>query len=1098
MDLDDRLHWYKDAIIYEIHIKAFRDSNGDGIGDLKGLTEKLDQLLELGVTAIWILPFYPSPLRDDGYDIADYYSINPAYGDISHFRELLSEAHKRNLKVITELVLNHTSDQHPWFQRARNAPRDSNERAYYVWSDDATRYQDVRIIFQDFETSNWTWDEVAKQYYWHRFFHHQPDLNFRNESVQNEILRIIDFWCGMGVDGFRLDAVPYLFEREGTNCENLEETHSFLKTLRRFIDEKYPGTMFLAEANMWPEEAAAYFGKGDECHMNYHFPLMPRMYMAVQAEDRHAITDIFDQTPAIPPQCQWAMFLRNHDELTLEMVTDEERDYMYRAYVRDSKARINLGIRHRLAPLMDNDRRRIELMNSILFSMPGTPVIYYGDEIGMGDNFYLGDRDGVRTPMQWSPDRNAGFSDAEPRHLYLPVIQDPAYHYETINVDTQRANTSSLYWFMKRMISVRKLHKVFGRGDIQFLNVENPKVLAFTRSYENDTVLIIANLSKFTQPCEADLGHFKGYIPVEIFSKNRFPPIQENRPYFFTLSSYGFQWFLLYPDEQRITDHSNLPALEIFDEQDLISSSTLKIIEKNILPAYLERVAWFSGDRSLVYDCRLKLHLTIPGGKNPVYWFILQVIFKAGMPETYHFPITIVGEALGKAISERNPAAILTAVKTNKEKGFLCDALYIEGFQNWLLMQGVHPPEKKEANAIRFTIEESTRKILESETLHPKIHTGFLQSNTAINFNNRYFLKVYRKVESILHPDLEIAQFLTTEASFPNSPAFYGRAELKTPTDAFPVALLQKMIENHGTGYSFMQERVQNYIERILAHPDTYFPLTGKDPSPFEVLNHDHIPPAIFSLLGDRGSSQAALMGQRIAELHLALGSSRLRDFAPEKFTLHYQRSLYASMRMPFRESFSRMSRLVSAAPEPLRGEMQVLLDRSGEIDAMLKKIYAFKINALKIRIHGDLNLAQILFSGKDIFIHDFGGNPSRHISERRLKRSCLRDVTSMIRSFYYVGYGGFIASPSRATEDLTPFLSFAGLWASAISGIFLQSYLETMGDSELIPGNREELRILLNAYLLEKAFYAMSYEFDRGPLFSMVPVKIISSLLNE
>ncbi|MCW3107928.1 MAG: alpha-amylase, partial [Segetibacter sp.] len=402
---DDKLLWYKDAIIYELHIKAFCDANGDGIGDFQGLMTKLDYLQDLGVTAIWVLPFYPSPLKDDGYDIADYYSINPRYGNIRQFKEFMNEAHKRNLKVITELVINHTSDQHPWFQRARTAPKGSAERDFYVWTDDPNQWKDVRIIFTDYEASNWTWDPVAQQYYWHRFFHHQPDLNYDSPLVQEEILKILDYWCELGVDGFRLDAVPYLFEREGTNGENLPETHAFLKKLRAHIDKNHPGTVFLAEANMWPEDSASYFGNGDECHMNYHFPVMPRMFMALQMEDRYPITDIFEQTPAIPESCQWAMFLRNHDELTLEMVTDEERDYMYKVYAKNPKAKINLGIRHRLAPLMDNNRRRIELMNCLLFSMPGTPVIYYGDEIGMGDNFYLGDRDGVRTPMQWSPDR---------------------------------------------------------------------------------------------------------------------------------------------------------------------------------------------------------------------------------------------------------------------------------------------------------------------------------------------------------------------------------------------------------------------------------------------------------------------------------------------------------------------------------------------------------------------------------------------------------------------------------------------------------------------------------------------------------------------
>ncbi|RYY88562.1 MAG: maltose alpha-D-glucosyltransferase, partial [Chitinophagaceae bacterium] len=497
--------WYKDAVIYELHIKAFRDSNGDGIGDFQGLLEKLDYLQELGVTAIWVLPFYPSPLRDDGYDIADYYSINPRYGNLEQFKAFLDEAHRRGMKVITELVVNHTSDQHPWFQRARRAPKGSPERDYYVWTEDPKQYKDVRIIFQDFEASNWTWDPVAQQYYWHRFFHHQPDLNFDNPQVQQEIFNVMDYWCSMGVDGFRLDAIPYLYEREGTNGENLPETHAFLKRLRAHVDETHPGTLFLAEANMWPEEAAAYFGDGDECHMNYHFPVMPRMFMAVQQEDRYPITDIFEQTPAIPENCQWAMFLRNHDELTLEMVTDEERDFMYKVYAKDPKARINLGIRHRLAPLMDNNRRKIELMNSLLFSLPGTPVLYYGDEIGMGDNFYLGDRDGVRTPMQWSADRNAGFSEANPHQLYLPVILDPEYSYESVNVEMQQRNTSSLFWFMKRLIALRRSFKAFSRGDMQFINVENPKVLAFTRTFEDETVLVVVNLSKYAQPAEVDL-----------------------------------------------------------------------------------------------------------------------------------------------------------------------------------------------------------------------------------------------------------------------------------------------------------------------------------------------------------------------------------------------------------------------------------------------------------------------------------------------------------------------------------------------------------------------------------------------------------------
>ncbi|GFO53447.1 hypothetical protein GMSM_04540 [Geomonas sp. Red276] len=531
--------WFKDAIIYEVHIRSFADSNGDGIGDFRGLLEKLPYLRDLGVTAIWVLPFYPSPLRDDGYDIADYRGIHPDYGNLRDFQDFLRGAHKLGMRVITELVLNHTSDQHPWFQKSRNAKPGSPWRDFYVWSDTPDKYADARIIFKDFETSNWSRDPVAKSYYWHRFYSHQPDLNYDNPRVHDAMLRVIDFWLGMGVDGLRLDAVPYLYEREGTNCENLPETYEFLKKLRAYVDAKYPDRMLLAEANQWPEDAASYFGDGNACQMAFHFPLMPRIYMSLQMEDSFPIINILQQTPAIPAACQWAMFLRNHDELTLEMVTDEERDYMYRVYARDPRARINLGIRRRLAPLMGNDLRKIELMNVLLFCLPGTPIIYYGDEIGMGDNYYLGDRNGVRTPMQWSPDRNAGFSPCNPQRLYLPVIIDPEYHYEALNVELQARNPSSLLWWMKRIIDVRKRYKAFGWGSVEFLPMENPKILALLRSYEEETILVLANLSRTTQFVQINHPRFIGMYLEDLFSRNRFPAIKDS-PYVVLLGPYQY------------------------------------------------------------------------------------------------------------------------------------------------------------------------------------------------------------------------------------------------------------------------------------------------------------------------------------------------------------------------------------------------------------------------------------------------------------------------------------------------------------------------------------------------------------------------------
>ncbi|MDQ3831451.1 MAG: maltose alpha-D-glucosyltransferase, partial [Candidatus Tectomicrobia bacterium] len=588
--VDDPL-WFKDAIIYELHPRAFFDSNGDGVGDFRGLAQKLDYLQDLGVTALWLLPFYPSPLKDDGYDIADYTGVHPSYGNLHDFREFLREAHRRGLRVITELIVNHTSDQHPWFQRARRAKPDSRWRNFYVWNDTPEKYKEARIIFKDFEPSNWSWDPVAKAYYWHRFYAHQPDLNYDNPEVRRAILHVVDFWLGMGIDGLRLDAVPYLYEREGTNCENLPETHAFLKELRRHVDQKFKNRMLLAEANQWPEDAVAYLGAGDECHMAFHFPSMPRLFMAIRMESRFPIIDILTQTPTIPETCQWALFLRNHDELTLEMVTDEERDYMYRVYAHDPHARINLGIRRRLAPLLGNDRRRIELMNALLFALPGTPVIYYGDELRMGDNFYLGDRNGVRTPMQWSADRNAGFSRANPQRLYLPIIIDPEYHYEAVNVEAQQNNPHSVLWWMKRLIALRKRFKAFGRGSLEFLHPDNHKVLAFVRRYQEECVLVLANLSRFVQGVELDLSDYKGQVPVEMFGRTEFPVVGE-APYFVTLGPHTFYWFALEPQRTTgaplPTQEVRLPTLKVRDTLEHLFQGEAKVALEAILPDYLK------------------------------------------------------------------------------------------------------------------------------------------------------------------------------------------------------------------------------------------------------------------------------------------------------------------------------------------------------------------------------------------------------------------------------------------------------------------------------------------------------------------------------
>ncbi|GGB87250.1 maltose alpha-D-glucosyltransferase [Dyadobacter sediminis] len=1098
--LEKNLQWYKDAIIYELHIKAFKDGNCDGIGDFQGLMQQLDYLQDLGVTAIWLLPFYPSPLRDDGYDISDYYSINPSYGDIQQFKTFLKEAHKRGLKVITELVINHTSDQHPWFQRARKAPKGSDYRNYYVWTDDPKQFKDARIIFQDYEKSNWTWDSEAGQYYWHRFFHHQPDLNYDSPLVQEEIFKILNFWCKMGVDGFRLDAVPYLFERDGTNCENLPETHEYLKKLRKYVDERYPGTLLLAEANMWPEDSAAYFGDGDECQMNYHFPIMPRMFMSLQMEDRYPITDIFDQTPEIPENCQWGIFLRNHDELTLEMVTDEERDYMYKVYVKDPKARINLGIRHRLAPLMENNRKKIELLNSLLFTFPGTPIIYYGDEIGMGDNFYLGDRDGVRTPMQWSPDRNAGFSQANPQRLYLPLILDPQYHYESVNVELQTRNSSSLLWWMKRAINTRKKYKAFSRGDIKFINSENAKVLAFTRTFEDETMLVIANLSRFPQPVELDIDQYKGYQPVEIFSKNKFPAIKDNTPYFFTLEAYACQCFVLQQTHPEIDKNEELPLIELATWEDLLKPRVIEYLENKILPAYLMKMRWFGGKGKGLDSLRIVSHATIPLGENlPGYILLLEATYQNDLPEMYQLHVAFGKQPFSFRVREDCPQAVIAQIKIEEEEGVLFDGVYGQELQLALInnMAVQESVETKDGHIHFSGNEELENHIKDTEKIKPRVMSAE-QSNTSLAFDSKYFFKLYRKVDRAINPDLEITHFLTHEAKFPNIPAFVGAIEWKNNKDSMVLGMMQEMVPSSTDAWANMLDRLNDFNEKILLGSNVQLPaeLVGTLIDP---VGYEDIPDVLKDLLDVPTAEQISLLGVRTAEMHLALASgTHLPDFKPEEFSLHYQRSVYSSLQSLVRVAFQSLNRNSKKLEPEVKKEADEIMQMKEEILAELKKVYSHKIDTSKIRIHGDYHLGQVLFTGKDFVILDFEGEPARSYSERRLKRSALRDVAGMLRSFHYAAYGSLYLDNQVRTEDIEKLIPYVEQWYHYMSGIFMKSYLETVKDSPIIPQKKEDLAILLQTFLLQKAIYELNYEVNNRPTWVMVPLRGIKSIMKK
>jgi maltose alpha-D-glucosyltransferase/alpha-amylase len=1093
---DTDYYWYKDAVIYELHIKAFCDGNGDGIGDFEGLLSKLDYLKDLGITAIWVLPFYPSPLKDDGYDIADYYKINPSYGDIKSFKRFLKECHERELKVITELVINHTSDQHEWFKRARTSPKNSAHRNYYVWTDNPEQYKDARIIFQDFELSNWTWDPVAGQYFWHRFFNHQPDLNFDSPDVQREIFKVIEFWCKLGVDGFRLDAVPYLFERENTNCENLPETHSFLKKLRRFVDESFPGTMLLAEANMWPEDAVAYFGNGDECHMNYNFPVMPRMFMALQMEDRYPIVEIFDQTPHIPENCQWALFLRNHDELTLEMVTDEERDYMYKVYVKDPLAKINLGIRHRLAPLMGNNRKKIELLNSLLFSFPGTPVIYYGDEIGMGDNFYLGDRDGVRTPMQWNADRNGGFSNSNPQKLYLPVIIDPQFHYELVNVEMQSQNRSSLLWWTKRIIAWRKKQLALSRGDISFVNSDNSKVLAFTRTYKNESVLVVANLSRYSQPVELLLEKFKGSSLIEMFSRNKFPVIKADTPYFLTLGPYECYWFNFTSTQTTHIEKLSEVMLESPGWSQLFRHKSLETLEQFILPAYIKNMRWFGGKARELQSLNITQRAGMEIENSMADILLIQVNYLSGEPETYQLPLMFSKGTEAEKLIQNCSQSIICRIKIGDEIGVLHDALYSTVFQQELLLK-ITKNYKIILNEseIRFNGKKELKKYInDNEQVKPVIHSGE-QSNSSIVYNNKYFLKIYRKVENAINPDLEVTKVLSEKTGFKNIPDYQGAIEWVFADGNIVLGMLQSVVNDAMDGWKYIMDRLNNYTEKILSKIPESKSVSTLSGSLLNPLSYENVDEESKTLLDATVAERIRLLGQRTAEMHISLSSNNeLKDFKPENFSLHYQRSLFFSIQSLVKRTFSNCSRNIRKMPEEIQNDAMEVMEMQDTITEMLRHTYDHKFNALKIRVHGDYHLGQILFTGKDLMILDFEGEPAATYSERRLKRSPLRDVAGMIRSLHYAAYGSLILDKNK-NDDFKKLEPFVEHWYHYMSGFFMEAYLKSIGNSGLIPSDKNDVAILLQTFLIEKSVYELNYELNNRPSWVVVPLKGIKAI---
>ncbi|MCC6343087.1 MAG: maltose alpha-D-glucosyltransferase [Bryobacterales bacterium] len=1083
--------WYKDAIIYEMHVKAFFDGNNDGVGDFGGLLRKLDYLEELGVTCLWLLPFFPSPLRDDGYDIADYLSIHPSYGNMEDFRAFLEAAHDRGLQVMVELVINHTSDQHPWFQAARKAAPGSAERDFYVWSDSDQKYKEARIIFTDTEKSNWTWDPVAKAYFWHRFFSHQPDLNFDNPAVIEEVLKAMRFWLDMGVDGLRLDAIPYLVERDGTNCENLPETHAVIRRIREEMDTYYEGRMILAEANQWPSDVLAYFGNGDKCHMAFHFPLMPRIFMALRLEDRMPVTDIMGQTPDIPETCQWGIFLRNHDELTLEMVSDEERDYMYLAYSADPRMRINIGIRRRLAPLMDNNRRRIELLNSLLFSFPGTPILYYGDEMGMGDNIYLGDRNGVRTPMQWNGDRNGGFSRANPAKLYSPPVMDPVYGYEAVNVEAQQSDPSSLLHWMRNMIALRKLFKVFGRGTMEFLHPTNRKVMAYTRRFEGEQVLCVANLSRFAQPVELDLSGFEGLKPVEMLGYVDFPVITK-RPYPLTLGPYGFLWFEL----QRVQEAVEEPLAEEpvpagMSMESLLGGPSRQMLETNVLPRFLAKQRWY-GSKSR----RMRSAAVVDWGEwdRPERALALvEAQYESGAAETYFLPLAMAVGQRAEELEEASVNGILCPVSTPGGLGVLYDATFDEGANAALLEaieMGKEFPTRR--GVIRGVAGRAYAEVRGASGPLAATRCAAEQSNTSILYGGRLMVKLFRRQEEGPNPDCEIGQYLTEKTRFERIPPFAGALEYVNGQELSTLAMAQGLVENEGDGWKWTLEQLDHYYEDCAP---VAFPGDGARGKTIFELSESEAPELAREHLGIYLDS-AAILGRRTGEMHAALGAASENEaMRPEPMRREHLHALAATLREHAQSALDTLKENLSKLPDEAVEQAGYVLTRRRQFLDRFHAIEELEGGGLRTRIHGDYHLGQVLRVKNDYVILDFEGEPARPLAERRSKHSPLKDVAGMLRSFSYAAYAALLNYTARRPDDYSRLEPWGRLWESATASQFLRAYLATVKESGFLPADGRALRTLLEAYLLDKALYELRYELNNRPGWIRIPLLGILSL---
>ncbi|SEI12143.1 trehalose synthase /maltokinase [Rhizobium tibeticum] len=1074
--------WYKDAVIYQLHIKSFFDANGDGIGDFTGLRQKLDHIEALGANTIWLLPFFPSPRRDDGYDIADYTNISSDYGTTEEFKAFVEAAHKRGLRVIIELVINHTSDQHPWFQRARLAPPGSPEREFYVWSDTDQKFPETRIIFLDTEKSNWTWDAVAGAYYWHRFYSHQPDLNFDNPLVLEELLGVMRFWLETGIDGFRLDAIPYLVEREGTINENLPETHAILKKIRSALDATHPGKMLLAEANQWPEDTREYFGDGDECHMAFHFPLMPRMYMAIAKEDRFPITDIMRQTPEIPENCQWAIFLRNHDELTLEMVTDEERDYLWNIYAADRRARINLGIRRRLSPLMERDRRRVELMNALLLSMPGTPVIYYGDEIGMGDNIYLGDRDGVRTPMQWSPDRNGGFSRADPARLVLPPIMDPLYGYEAVNVEAQAADAHSLFNWTRHMLALRNRHMAFGRGTLRFLAPGNRKILAYLREYDNETILCVGNLSRLPQAVELDLAQFDGRVPIELTGMSPFPPIGQ-LTYLLTLPPYGFFWFKLAQDADGPTWRTEPPE-QLQDMvtmvvrrnlQELVDEPPLsRTLSNEVLPGYLAKRRWFGGKGESLRRACLVAATPLPFAGNLLLGE-LEVELD-GHIDTYLLPLAVSwDDSQPTALAQQLAFARL---RQSRRVGFLTDGFAMEGLARGVV-RGLceHAVISGRTGRLEFLGTEQLDCIHVTDDM-PVRWISAEQSNSSLIIGDMAMVKLIRHIFPGTHPEVEMTRHLT-KVGYKNTAQLLGEVARIAPDGSrYTFIIVQAAIRNQGDGWDWMLSNLRRSIDEIL--------VTGVD----EETMDEHFKPLVDFV---------AAAGKRLGELHAALAQPTDDEaFKPVRMSNADAEALGNAVKEQIKASLAILEETRDSLAPAVAQQVGPLIEEREDLLKAASHLAKAAAGTLMIRNHGDFHLGQILVSEGDAYIIDFEGEPTRDLAQRCAKTNPLRDVAGLLRSLSYMAASADLDMDVVSQVDSERNAALVARFIEMAEAAFLQAYFDAID-------NARDLRIpahsrgrIVDLFLLEKAAYEIAYEAHNRPNWLALPVAGLSAIASR